>query len=324
MWDSPGLLGSELLDRLSSAIESRSWHWFAYHAGLFRRGIVHPLFISIMNAVALAEERLPGLSELVVTRIGTTGGRERDDRDYEQLLQVLAELSVVTQVVTSPWPAGTVFRLEPTAPGSEKGPEVSIEGPAGLIGIEVKAPGLLAHQRLRAANPLQATSRGGVIGRGADVTLPRDNPMKDFLIGADEKFAGFKAADPSFLGVLVVVWDDHVYEPITALLHPNSGLLTENSFHREDGQAVTYPNVDAVVLVRQLHQIAAAAGDRPLPDGRRHALDYGGPGYPFKVVIPPAAIERLPEELIRALHLRALDVRMGAEYGVSDGVFWLG
>lgn len=95
------VLGSEVLDRLSSAIESRSWHWFGYHAGLFRRGVVHPLFISIMNAVTLAEERLPGLSELVVTRIGTTGGtRNNFARLLGEAGQIQEALTQFQQLLT--------------------------------------------------------------------------------------------------------------------------------------------------------------------------------------------------------------------------------
>lgn len=124
-------MGSEILDRLSRAIESQSWHWFGYHAGLYRQGVVHPLFMSIMNAVSLAEERLPGLGELVVTRIGTSGGLDRDDRDYAQILQVLAELAIVTQVATAPWPEGTVFRLEANCAGVRERAGGVDRGPGG-------------------------------------------------------------------------------------------------------------------------------------------------------------------------------------------------
>jgi hypothetical protein len=316
--------GSEFLDRLAVAIESHSWHWFRFHVDLYRRGIVHPLFMSLMTAVTLAEERLPGIAMSTVSRIGGVGGRERNDRDYEQLLQVLAELYVVVPVVLGPWPDGTEMALEPVAGGSAKNPELAVKGPAGHVGIEVKAPGLLAHQRLRERAQVQATNRGGIVDPTAGVVLPRDNPVKDFLISADAKFAAFKDGDPDFVGVLVIVWDDFIYEPIAALLHPMSGLLTRNSFHRTpDGAPVTYPAVDAVVLVRQLHQFARAAGDRPLADGRRHALDYGEPGFPYKVVLPPEALERLPAPLVSALQLVPLNPILGAEYGVSDVVHWI-
>jgi hypothetical protein len=84
------------------------------------------------------------------------------------------------------------------------------------------------------------------------ITLPRDNPVKDFLVDADAKFKAFKSkADCTT--VLVIVWDDFIYEPITALAHPKSGLLTANSFAKDaNGSPMKFPNVDAVVLVRHL------------------------------------------------------------------------
>jgi hypothetical protein len=46
--------------------------------------------------------------------------------------------------------------------------------------------------------------------------------------------------------MLVVVCDDFIYEPITALVHPISVLLTESSFAKDAiGSPLTFPNVDA-------------------------------------------------------------------------------
>ena len=56
---------------------------------------------------------------------------------------------------------------------------------------------------------------------GEATTLPRDDPVKDFLVSANAKFEHFKKADaPNFVGVLVIVWDDFIWQdqPISPLI----------------------------------------------------------------------------------------------------------
>jgi hypothetical protein len=55
------------------------------------------------------------------------------------------------------------------------------------------------------------------------MTLPRDNPVKDFLVSADAKFEHFKETDANFIGVLVIIWDDFIYEPISSLISESAG-----------------------------------------------------------------------------------------------------
>jgi hypothetical protein len=311
------------LARLCQGILAQPWHWFRYHADMTIRGTTHPLFDSLASMAIAVDAAIPGFADRAIGLVSHGSGRDRDERDYEQLLQVLSEITVVSQVALCSWPEGTTMSLEPVAMGSKKNPEISLVWPEGHVGIEVKAPGLRSHQRLRASNPHQLTHRSDLLPRTSDTTLPRDNPVKDFLVSANAKFAGFKATDPAFLGILVIVWDDFINEPIAALLHPSSGLLTSASFHSEGGVPVSYENVDAVVLVRHLHQLARAAADQPLVDGLRHALDYGRPGFPYKVVLPPDAFERLPAALVDCLQLVPWDPLLGAEYGIGDFVMWL-
>lgn len=316
---------NEFLDALSAAIEQQPWHWYRFHADSWRAGRIEPLFDALATVAASADAKLPGFSRRLIQSLSAVSGRKKDTRDFEQLMQAIAEATVVSHVVLfDGWPAGTTFELEPTAAGSKKNPEIIIRGPAGNIGIEVKAPGLTEHRMHRESRPVQATYRGSLPLR-PDVTPPRDNPVKDFLVSADAKFASFKAADANFVGILVIMWDDHIYEPITALVHPLSGLLTENSFLRdENDSAVKFPNITAVVLIRHLHQIAQAAAGRPQLDGCQHALDYGKPGFPFKVAVPDGVVATLPNPLVNCLQLLERDPMMGAEYEPQDIVWWLG
>jgi hypothetical protein len=188
------------------------------------------------------------------------------------------------------------------------------------------------HVRKRNSNPIQLPARSDVVRCAAEkvrkptdeVTLPRDNPVKDFLVSANDKFAPFKISNPDFVGVLVIVWDDFVVEPISALLSEMSGLFTNNSFHKDAaGLPARFENVDGVVLLRHLHQIYHATRDEPLTDGCRHALDYGQAGvFPFKVLVPNPNGRLVPDSLQRCLQTCAPSETLGSEYVPQDMIFW--
>lgn len=309
------------------------WHWFAYHFRFYVGGYEHPFAKSIVEACLDCETRLPGYTAETARRIGELRGRDRHEPHYEQLLQLLAELLVVRQVVTASWPEGTRFEHEPTAPGSRRNPEVGVFTPEMDVLVEVKAPALLAHQRLRGANPTQVPARAdeavraALVADGEPATLPRDNPVKDFLISADGKFSPFKraAGDRRVIGVLAIVWDDFVYEPLSSLVATQSGLFTDRSFATdEEGQPLAFSSVDGVVLIRHLHQFARAAADKTTGDEIRHALDYGFEGgFPPKAHVSNPHGEEVPGDVLTVLQAYEWDTLEGAEYSPKDVVWWL-
>jgi hypothetical protein len=124
--------------------------------------------------------------------------------------------------------------------------------------------------------------------------------------------------------VLVIVWDDFIYEPISSLLHAASGLLTPNSFYKdEQGRPIIFRNVDGVVVIRHVHQIMRATGDEPHINGCRHALDYGQQAvFPWKVFIANPHGQPVPDILPKCLQAREPSTEMGAEYNSSDLVWW--
>lgn len=218
--------------------------------------------------------------------------------------------------------------MEPVAGGAKANPEVviRIDG-VGALGVEVKAANLSAHVKHRLSNIWQLNARNAISPKslGASVTLPRDNPVKDFLVSADKKFAGFRATDPDFRSVLVIVWDDFVNEPLSALASPASGLFTPNSFHRADGRVVEFPNVDAVLLVRHQHQVVEGLAGRPLVDDRAHLLDYGRPGgFPPHALVTNPAGHLVPTEFLSALHAVPVEeLNAAAEYNPGEIVMWV-
>jgi hypothetical protein len=236
--------------------------------------------------------------------------------------------------VRASWPEGTTFADEPVAPGSARNPEFVVSMPASRIGVEVKAPALLEHQRRRARRPLQAGGRVFPaeqlveIARGEErLTLPRDNPVKDFLISADAKFAPFQEADADFYGLLVIVWDDFMHEPVTSLIHPSSGLLTANSFARDgSGARLTFPSVNGILLVSQLQYFKLALAE----DGQGHPFVIGGDIFKWDIdpARPVAHVDSPNGRPIHAdvrslLGARLLSEIAGAEYQPSDLVFWI-
>jgi hypothetical protein len=207
----PGELAALIRD---SAIFGR-WHWFRYHFDHELNGPGHPLARGIVECALECEVRMPGYARALVERLAAVSGREKHLPDWEQLLTILAELYVVAQIVRWNWPEGAKFTREPTAPGSDRNPEISVQVGDQLFAYEVKAPSLFAHQQARGTNPTQVASRyadratlSAVLEGQQEVTWPRDNPVKDFLVSAEQKFRPFVAAHEKFTGILVICWDD--------------------------------------------------------------------------------------------------------------------
>lgn len=309
------------------------WHWFRYH---FNTLIVpereHPLAASIIDALVVCDRVMPGYAEKFVATLASIGGKEKFERDYEQLLQFLAELHVVHRVVSFDWPGGASFRAEPTAGSSKKNPEITVEHAGAVYGIEVKSPALLEHIRNRGTNRTQVPARvftpdavKTLPGAADGVTLPRDNPVKDFLQSADAKFTSFKDENSCFISVLVIVWDDFVYEPLSSLLHEASGLFTPNSFCKDEhGQPRKFAHIDGVIVIRHVHQIMRATRDEAVIDNCRHALDYGDDGvFPFKVFVANPYGKPVPNVLLQGLQARPPSADMGAEYRPKDLVWWI-
>lgn len=319
---------SELLREAAVGIIGQPWHWFSYHMCFLPP---HPFAQSIIDACVDCEARLPGLGRQLIRDIGLIGGIGHHEPHYDQLMQKLAEILVLRQLLALPWPEGTTFEHEPALSADGKRPELKVQTPGQTYLFEVKAPSLLAHQRQRAANDLQAPVRlfpremlGQLAGAGG-LTLPRDNPVKDFLIDTEAKFAPFKAAGP-VISVLVIVWDDFIYEPITVLTQERCGLLTDNSYHQtEKGKAITFPSIDAVVLIRHLMYFKNAAADEPLLE-RGHAFDFGDNDALPNVFVPVTGGQAVPDFIQKGLRAFPLDdplLARAAEYRPVEMVFWI-
>jgi hypothetical protein len=314
----------ELYEHLWAGPMFQKWHWLAWN---FRPGADVPFARLTLDALVRCDAVMPGYAEAMLTTLESIGGRNRDLDDYEAIRQWLGELLVVHHFVTWTWPEPVTFKDEPTTSGSAVNPEILIAAASWRLGLEVKTPDLRSLAAGgRNANPWQMLARtpGGPAAVPGQVTLPRDNPVKDFLVSADKKFAGFRATDPAFRSVLAIVWDDYINEPLSALASPASGLFTDRSFHRNaDDTPHSYPNVDSVVLIRHQHQFVEGMANRPPLDERWHFLDYGDVDrFPPHAIVPNPHGQPLNETMADALQGYLPDPRMGAEYLPAELVIW--
>lgn len=306
----------------------KKWHFFKYQFEFYDKGYEHILAKSIVDAVVDIEALIPEAGKDYIRKISSINDKPNDTKHYEQLLQILAELVIVHKAATFGWGSDSKFSYEPKIGSSNRNPELTITMDNLTIGIEVKTPELVAKHNERSTKETQLPSRSELV-KGVDLQntmLPRDNAIKDYLISADKKFEGFKQNDSNFYSILVIVWDDFIYEPISALTSPQAGLFTDNSFAKNaNGDILNFPNIDSVIITRHLLPIYRGTRDEPLPDLSKHPLDYGRAGeFPFKIIFrnPWSKLE-VPEVVIECFQVLDPGPELGAEYQPSDIIQWI-
>jgi hypothetical protein len=307
-------------------VQASGWHWLGY---LYNLPWIDANMWRLANLCVRAERRLPGLGIRYINELAHLGGPERDERRYEQILQLFAEVFAIDRVLVMYWSDEAQFYFEPRGTNGLR-PEFRVVDKDGAYNFEVKSPSLLAHQRLRAAASAQLPVRitkeftTSVRMKSPDALLPRDNPIKDFLVSADAKFSGF----PRDLGanILIILWDDFIYEPIGSLLSDFAGLLTSNSFHRSGEEAVIFENVDAVICVRQMNVFQEALAERALPDDRTDMFDLSHNPFTPNVFIPTPWGNACPQfilEMFGALMHDDERLQTIAEYRIPEYIFYV-
>lgn len=305
---------------------SCDWHWFQYH---FLN--LHPFARSMLSSIMACDKQIENFGRNFLSSVVAISGKKMNQDHYDQLMQRMAELLVIRQLLHLDLHSAN-YEIEPTAGASRKRPDLVISSETLQMAIEIKAPAVTKLKSLRQQEGVQVLSRlPDSFGKPQDklpwpVALPRDNAVKDFLISANDKFKSFKETKNCFT-LLVIVWDDFIHEVITALNHPQSGLLTSNSFAKDGtGAALTYPHVDGVVIVRHLTYFMRAAGDQDIED-RKHAFDFGGAHALPNVFVPnPSAAALIPEDvlgLLRAIPLGDERITNAAEYRPKEFIFWI-
>jgi len=317
---------SELLAYFCNSIPNEyPKHMLCFFAAHASKGNVLPFTFGLLRVLGRIEDACAGYSKEMIDRMAAIDGT--GERQYETLLQILAEIYVTggaVEVADRDENGRECFTHEPGTKG-QKNPEFETCSNGIWYAVEVKTPQLVSHSRNRHSKAFQLTAR---LPREATdslkKTLPRDNPVKDFLISANDKFQAYTQTRPDAYRILTIVWDDFCYEPVAALLHPQSGLLTSNSFYKDsDGVPVTFPWLDGVIVCRYQHQIIRATREEPLMDGEGLPFVYHHYGFPPKVLIANPAGREIPEELLEPLNAQRHHILMGAEYNPTDLVMWM-
>ena len=273
---------TEIAAMFGSKIILSKFHWLSYHFAGYMDGYEHFLSASIVNCCDNIEKLIPGFSSDFSDKLASFSGKEKYLPHYEQIIQALAELLVINHLCTK-FPQQAVFEMEPTSGEGAKNPEIGINYEGKELYVEVKCREFISHHNNRGSAAIELPTRMSGIREVANelirddehLVYPRDNVVKDFLISANEKFSGFKNNNNDCITVLVIIWDDFTYEPISSLLNAETGLLTDRSFYKEgDGTPVRFENIDAIVLVKQSHQIVRATRDELPTDGLNSRLYF--------------------------------------------------
>ncbi|MCH9824628.1 MAG: hypothetical protein K0U50_04895 [Alphaproteobacteria bacterium] len=302
------------------------WHWLGY---LYNLPWADANMWRFANLCVRAERRLQGLGIHYIKELAHLGGPERDECRYEQMLQLFAEVFAIDRVLVMPWGDEAQFYFEPRGANGLR-PDFRVVDKDGAYNFEVKSPSLLAHQRLRAAASVQLPVRitkefkTSVQMNNPDALLPRDNPVKDFLVSADAKFSGFPRN--SGANILVIVWDDFIYELFGSLLSDFAGLLTNNSFFRSGDKAVIFENVDAVICVRHMNVFQEALAERPLPDNRTDMFELSRNPFTPNVFIPTPWGNACPQFILESFGALMHDderLQTIAEYRMPEYIFYV-
>lgn len=287
---------NEIRKQLYLDINQTEWHFFKYHFSSYIPQLGEtPLAQSIIESCYSCEKHMKGYANNFIKKLCSFSNKEKYTPHYDQILQHLAELLVVAHISERLDESWNLIE-EPKIGTSRKNPEIQIEKNGFKILVEVKSPEFTKYQQIRYDADVQIAGRypfgfsvaSALSSNEGNKALPRDNSVKDFLISANEKFSSFKAVDKKYLSILVIAWDDFIYEPITALINTTSGLLTENSYYKDkNDKPIKFENIDYIVVLRNMTQIANATRNIQVTDGLKHPLDYGLIGQ----TLPKALIE---------------------------------
>lgn len=316
-----GRIAADLVDRYHELCGAGGG-WLSYHLGGPTR-----FGSSLIWALAECELNVPGLGRRLVEDLHAVRyvpaavNLEAWKARFEELIQKLAEVLVARTLCMVRWPTGTEIQYEPVNPSNGKRPEFSVVTPDRTYLLEVKCPSFIKHQERRGSNehhlPVRSVMRD-VLAEGATATLPRDGTIKDFLVSAQAKFENF--TEDAAEGYLIVVWDQHMYEAIGSLNHPETGLLTPASWYKKGGLAVTFPDVSGVIVINRLEQLKAGAQEMSeFPD----VFQLGGPNSLPNTWHPNGAVEldELLSGAFDAQHFEGLGI--AADYSMLEYILWM-
>jgi len=200
--------------------------------------------------------------------------KSRNSYDFHNLLSSLCELSVINTMLFKIDDPST-FKYEPQPlKGSKKNPEFRLNISGYKYYIEVKTPNFENYRtklrEIRKSGKPVTHYESRILKLSeeekSENMVSTDSKIKDFLIDANNKF--LKSEDNTHFNVLFICWTEHTDQPATALKHPKHGLLTKNSwFKDEDGEIVSFNNIDIIFIIDlfQNHIVHMSCISEPMP-----------------------------------------------------------
>jgi hypothetical protein len=314
---------TELLSKIPAGKDSHVMWWMM---DLLAKGKNLPFLDGLITSLQIVEGAAPGYATMQVKRLAEIP-LPIDDNARESLYQILGEIYCTRGAAEKADILQTKALLTIEPGTGSKNPEFESCSDSKWYAVEVKTPALIAYRRTRTEQDLQLTTRlPRELFHDKEKTLPRDNPVKDFLISADAKYAIYRQQREHAFRILTIVWDDYLHEAVAALISPVSGLLTANSFHRDgDGKPILFPNIDGVVLCRYQHWIVRAFRNDPMDDpvyGPIEFLDYHEPEPPKAFIQNPSG-RTVPGGVLTSLNARPIAQCKGAEYSPVEMIMWI-
>jgi len=182
--------------------------------------------------------------------------KKKNDFDMHMLVSSLCELSIMNSFIIQSDKKET-FTYEPKLrDDNNKNVEFSIIINNIKYNVEVKSPNFdnynkkINEQLNRTGSVTRSEARLFSLEHLQEMgILPAsDSKVKDFLKDANLKFPINTDKDKE-LNVLFICWNENYDQACTALKHPHSGLLTPNSWHKdESNQIITFPNIDLIFI----------------------------------------------------------------------------
>lgn len=255
---------------------------------------------------------------------------------YEQIVDILAEITIAKHAfeIADKNVEGEVklFETEPGLEQKKKTPEFRTSLNGINYAIEVKCPSLTKHAANRTRGPYQLPARNDILknhtfAKEENLVLPKDNPIKDFLISANQKYEAYKETYPDDFRILVIVWDQFMYEPSSVLMNDFTSIFTKNSFIKDENETVEkFENVDGVIVVKHLHNINGYLQKTPLLNGCKNVLDFNGKNEhntffqnPYGRTVPQTIIENFQCVPVTDETKTVLP----SDYAVIDWIMWM-
>ena len=283
----------------------------------------HPLLFSMCTSIGNVNDSYPGYAEEMIRRMVALQGK--GELVLENIISVFSEILIANYAVeVADMVSGKKYFInEPGSKEGKKNPEFRSRFNGVYYCVEVKKPNLITHMKNR-IKPLHLPARSALpITDKENTTFPRDNPLKDFLNSAQSKFEAYITEYPDDYRLLFIMWDNHMYEPISSLLHPFQGLLTEGSFNRDiKNEAISYPLIDGIVIVSHLHNFNNALLEKPLNVEIGHAFQYKKT-HPLHAFIQNPSGRKVPREIIEIFDCMTEDhFHLFSDYSITDFVNW--